>query len=446
MPPQIALLICIALILLLLWMDRKNTEGVSRAVWIPLIWMLIAGSRFVSFWLNLRAPVGPTDIDIEGSPLDRAIFLFLMLAAAIILMRRRVNWGKFVSQNKWLLLFFFFAWASMLWSDNSLVSFKRWIKALGNVIMVLVILTEQRPYEAIGVVLRRFAILFLPLSVLFIKYYPHLGRLYHMGIPTFTGVSDHKNGLGQICLVSGIYFAWDLLLNRRKTGEVRQVHVLNSIFLLSLVIWLLYKANSATSLSCLIIAVLIFLIGRHPAVAASPRKALAVGITCTVLLLISELLFGLSDTLIAMLGRRPDLTNRIPMWKDLMGMVENPVIGFGYGAFWLGDRKFLLADRWGVSGQAHNGYLQVYLDLGIIGILILAGWILSGLKKAVSHLTTNYSEAILRFCFIVVVAFYNWTEATFYGVSLMWSIFLLGIIDVSVAAETKRQAFLDDNW
>ena len=44
--------------------------------------------------------------------------------------------------------------------------------------MVLVILTEKRPYEAVGVILRRLAFLLLPLSVLFIRYYPDLGREY----------------------------------------------------------------------------------------------------------------------------------------------------------------------------------------------------------------------------------------------------------------------------
>jgi hypothetical protein len=52
---------------------------------------------------------------------------------------------------------------------------KRWVKDLWNPIMALVILTERRPYEAVGVVLRRLNLLLLPLSILFIKYYLELG-------------------------------------------------------------------------------------------------------------------------------------------------------------------------------------------------------------------------------------------------------------------------------
>ena len=59
---------------------------------------------------------------------------------------------------------------SIAWTDEPFVLFKRWIKDLGNPIMALVILTEQRPYEAVGAILRRlgFFCLFLYRSCLFV--------------------------------------------------------------------------------------------------------------------------------------------------------------------------------------------------------------------------------------------------------------------------------------
>ena len=56
MPPQLAALIYILFILYLFWVDRKRSEDISSALWIPLIWMLLAGSRYVSQWLNLGSP------------------------------------------------------------------------------------------------------------------------------------------------------------------------------------------------------------------------------------------------------------------------------------------------------------------------------------------------------------------------------------------------------
>ena len=394
--------------------------------------MFLAGSRYVSQWLNLLGvPVTSADVFLEGSPIDRSIFLILILAGVIILVRRKLNWSDLITKNAWIWLFFIFGAISILWSDYPFVSFKRWIKALGNVIMVLVILTEERPYEAIGVILRRLAFLLLPLSVLFIKYYPDLGRAYHMGRPMFTGVALQKNGLGQICLLSGIYFSWNLLLTRREGIELgRRLHFSIYLITLPMIAWLLYKANSATSLACMVVAVGLFVVARQPAVNREPRRILALGIACIMLFGLLELTFDMSGAVISMLGRDPTLTTRVPMWKDLLAMAKNPIVGFGYESFWLGARRLFMDEHWGITTQAHNGYLEMYLNLGLIGLFFLLGWILSGLRKVASHLEIYYPGAMLRLCFIVVVVLYNWVEATFYGVNNMWALFIFGIMNV----------------
>ena len=411
-------------------MDRKKTEGISSAIWIPFVWMFLAGSRYVSQWLNLGVPMSSGNAYLEGSPVDRAVFLSLILAGAIILLRRRLNWNELLKQNIWIGLFFIFGLISILWSDYPFVSFKRWIKALGNVVMAMVILTEQRPYEAIGTILRHLAFLMLPLSVLFIKYYPALGRVYHVtGTATFAGVANQKNGLGAICLLSGIYFSWNLLLNRRKGAEsTQQLHYSIYLIILPIIVWLLYIANSATSLACLFVAVGLFVVGRQPVMAREPSRILVIGIACIVLFGIMELVFDVKGTLITMLGRKPDLTTRVPMWEDLLSMVKNPIIGVGFESFWSGELRDLLMKRWGVF-QAHNGYLEMYLNMGFIGLFFLLSWILSGLRKVTCQLVVDYPATMLRLCFILIVILYNWTEATFYGVSNMWILLFLGVID-----------------
>lgn len=431
MPSQLALLICIFFILYLFRLDlKKKIDGVSRAIWIPLIWIGISGSRFVSGWLTLGSPVTSADAYLEGSPVDRAIFLILILSGVVILVRRRLNWGELFTQNAWIWLFFIFGAISFFWSDYPFVSLKRWIKALGNVIMVLVILTEARPYEAIGVIFRRFAFLLLPLSVLFIKYYPHLGRAYHMGLPTVTGVCNQKNELGQSCLLSGIYFCWDVLLNRREEIESgRLLHYSIYLILLSMIAWLLYMTDSATSLACMVVAICLLLVGRLPVVAREPCRILTLCIACVVLFGIMEFFFDVKDTVITMLGRSPDLTTRVPMWEELLAWVKNPIVGYGWEGFWLGVRREILIKKWSVW-NAHNGYLETYLNLGLVGLFFLVGWILSGLRKVSRYLVSDYPAAMLRLCFIAVVVLYNWTEVAFQGVNNMWLVFILATIAV----------------
>ena len=431
MPPKIAAIICILLIFYLFWMDRKNNEGISHAIWIPFIWLFLSCSRYVSQWLNLGTPNISADAITDGSPVDRAVFILLIIVGVLILRQRRINWNALFTQNAWIWLYFVFGAVSFLWSDYPVVSFKRWIKALGNVIMVLVVLTEERPYLAIGVILKRLAFLLLPLSVLFIKFYPDLGRAYHMGKPMFTGVAAGKNGLGKICLLSSIYFSWNILISHSEgDASGQRLHYSIYLIILPMIAWLLYMANSATSLACIIAAICIFVVGRQPAIVSKPQRILHLGIACVALFGILEFAFDVKDIIISMLGRKPDLTTRVPMWEDLLSMVRNPLIGFGYESFWLGTRRTIIYERWGVSGQAHNGYLDMYLNLGLMGLFFVLGWIVSGLKKVQRNLDVDYPAAMLRLCFIIVVALYNYTEAVFFGVSSMWMLLFLAVMDI----------------
>ena len=441
MPPKIAALLSILLILYLFWVDRKKNEGVSKAIWIPSIWMFISGSRFVSHWINLGRPVMSEGSSMEGSPLDRVVFMFLILAGIMILKRRKLNWNELLTKNTWIWLFFLFGVISIYWSDYPFVSFKRWIKSLGTVIMALVIITEERPSQAVGVILKRLAFVLLPLSILFIKYYPLLGRAYNwMGMPMFTGVAGQKNGLGAICLLSSIYFSWELLLNRRYCNESGQrLHYSIYIIIIPMIVWLLYKANSATSLACVVVVICLFLLSRLPAVTQKPHRILFIGIAFIFVFGTLELFFDVKDTVIVMLGRRPDLTTRVPMWKDLLTMAGNPIIGVGYESFWLGARQDMIKNLWGYSNQAHNGYLEVYLNLGVIGLFIVTAWILTGVIKVAHLLSIDYPVAILRLSFIVVAVLYNITEATLDGVSNIWLLLFLGIMEIGPPIQRKRE-------
>lgn len=392
--------------------------------------MFFAGSRYVTQWLNLGVPVETIDIYIEGNPINAASFFILIAIGLIVLFNRRVNWGDIFVRNKWVWIFFLFGLISLLWSDYPFVSFKRLIKTLGNVIMALIILTEDDPYEAIGVIFRRLAFIMLPLSILFIKYYPYIGRQYHhiSGIAMYTGVATQKNGLGQICLITGIYFSWIMLMNKL---QAKRLHLSIYIIILPMIIWLLHMANSATSFACMVVGIFLFIACRQPALAHAPRRILVIGIVCIVVFAVLELFFDITGTVINLLGRDETFTTRTQKWEVFLAMVRDPILGFGWEGFWLGERQQILYEKVGLMKNAHNGYLEVYLNLGFIGLFILMCCILSGFKKVSRHLIIDYPAAMLRLCFIVVIALYNWTEATFYGINNMWLMLFFAIIEIS---------------
>src|SRR2546425_9443482 len=198
MPPPLALVLTLLFILYLFKRDSRQQYKASSALWIPCTWMMIIGSRSVSQWLNLGPPLQSPDDLLEGSPIDRAVFLLFIVAGLVVLWRRHISWSAVFRNNVWLTLFFLYCGLSILWSDFPFVASKRWIKALGEPMMALMVLTERDPVKAVETVIKRCAYVFIPLSILFIKYYPHLGKGYSEwgGAAYYTGVTTNKNYLG----------------------------------------------------------------------------------------------------------------------------------------------------------------------------------------------------------------------------------------------------------
>jgi O-antigen ligase len=444
MPRQVALLFCILLISCLFLLDRKNNQGVSKAIWIPFIWIIFAASREFSFWIyyffNIGSYSGYSGTILEGNPYDRALDTFLIIVGIIILIKRSLNWTELFSKNIWIWMYFIFGAFSIIWSDFPFVSTKRLIKAMGNIIMVSIILTEERPLGALGLIIKRYAFILLPLSLLFIRYYPELGRGYNFqGTPMLRGVAGQKNGLGQICMISIIYFTWFLLFYKKEALRFgSQLHYSVYLIIFPLIVWLLHKANSATALTSTIVVISFFMVARQPAIIRNPRRLLPLSVTGVLCFSLINLSFNFKGIILQLLGRRPDLTTRIPMWQDLLDMVKNPLIGYGFESFWLGQHKKIIIEKYGVGGQAHNGYIQLYLDLGYIGLFILFGWILSGLKNVNRDIVFEYSEGVLKLSFIIVVLVYNLTEATFYGISNIWLLLFFSTMKVTIQKNIKH--------
>ncbi len=210
MPSFVAFLMWLALILGLLWFDSADGTKISLALWVPIISMFITGSRTPAQWLDGQVGMSARAFE-DGNPLDRTISSALILLSIGILTSRSFNWGRFFTRNLALTSFISFALLSVLWSDFPAVTFKRWFRDFGNYLVILVILTDPRPVEAVRVVLRRLGYLLIPLSILLIKYYSELGKHYSFwtGTAEFVGAATSKNMLGLICLISGVFFFWD---------------------------------------------------------------------------------------------------------------------------------------------------------------------------------------------------------------------------------------------
>lgn len=207
----VATFLCCAGILGLLWLDREPKVRTSQAMWIVQVWFFLACSRPVARWLGIGDVEGSvTAVLSEGSPVDRVVWTGLLLLGLIVLLNRRKQVARSLRQNWPILLFFAYCLMSLLWSDFPMVAFKRWIKGIGDLVMVLIVWTDSHPFDALKRLLARSAYTLIPLSILLIKYYPGLGRVYGIffGEVGYTGVAGGKNELGAICMLFGIASTW----------------------------------------------------------------------------------------------------------------------------------------------------------------------------------------------------------------------------------------------
>jgi exopolysaccharide production protein ExoQ len=429
MPPNLALCIFVFFVLWLFARDRKRPVAVSTSLWIVVIWCAIIGSRPVSLWFGLGKSLETIDDYLDGSPLDRNIFLFLILAGLFVLSRRRTKRQKITSNNSWIFLFYLYIGISALWSDYPFVAFKRWIKDFGNVVMVMVILTEEDPVAAVKAVAARCAYLLIPFSVLFIKYYPELGRTYHQWTwePAYTGVTIEKNALGHVAFLCGLFLLWDLIKMRGSESKAKnKSEILAQLVLLLMVIWLLAVAQSATSLTCAILGTGILLGFKLGVTKRHVKRLGAYSLAAAVFLLLLTQVVDLRGLLVESLGRDATLTGRTELWDELLRKPINPVLGTGYGSFWLGNRAQQLWDKyWWHPNQAHNGYLETYLNCGLIGVGLLICLLVAAARNIIKelHAGTDYGPA--RLTLLVVTAVYNWTEAAFNRLDLVWFVLLL---------------------
>src|SRR6266478_8217575 len=273
MTPLIATVVYAIAILGLFWLGRDRNSRVSSALWIPVAWMFLAGSRMVSQWL-LTTPLDDTPTQyLEGSPLDRLILAGLLAVAIIVLLNRRRQVGALLPANGPILLFFAYCAISIFWSDYPEIAFKRWTKALGDLVMVLVALTEADPSVALKRLLARTGFLLIPISVLLIKYYPDLGRGYNPWVwtPYYTGVATTKNLLGMISLIFGLGSLWRIFQAFDRGDRKRRIgRLIAHGALLAMVLWLFWVANSVTSLSCFVLGAGLMVVARMLRLAQKP--------------------------------------------------------------------------------------------------------------------------------------------------------------------------------
>lgn len=444
MPPQIATVLFAVGIAGLFWLDRDDSVRVSKALWLPVIWLLLNGSRSPSAWLGM----GPGR-EIPGqlpptSLLDQIVAGTLILIGAIVLIRRRRDVKGLLKASWPLVLYYSYCLLSLLWSDFPGWGFKRWVRGLGDFVMVLIVATDAQPTAALRRLLSRVGFVLLPASVLLINYYVALSSDWDPWgtARQYTGVSTNKNMLGNVVFVLTLGALWQTLsLVRDRKAPNRARRLLAQCTLLGFGIKLLFTAHSATSGACFVLGAGLML---ATSLAFIRRRPAAVHVLVLAIVLAGCLIEILGGRAIATeaLGRNTDLSGRTEIWGIVIPMV-NWMGGAGFETFWVGPRVArvsTMAGGWGMTMEAHNGYIEVYLNLGFLGLVLIALILGQGYRMAVSTFRRDTALGALLTAYVVTTLAYNISEAGFRILSVEWFFVLLSVVAASRATGGSKWA------
>jgi O-antigen ligase len=268
------------------------------------------------------------------------------------------------------------------------------------------------------------------------------------------GLAMHKNNLGQVAMCSGLVSTWQVLHNWARKN------LTPDLLLLMLTLWVLRGSKSSHSTTAIIgfitgAAVLLGLqfVRRKP---SKGKRMIFAGMTA--LLLLTPVVYSVFEAFDATpirlalqaSGRDTTLTGRTGLWTDVLNnAAQNPVLGVGFGAFWVGPIGYARypLDNWSRitpgwrPGQAHNGYIDVYVDLGVIGlalVLLVVGMAFSG---ALDELRTNFDFGALRLALLITIAMNNLTESSLLkGTHSLWFVFLLAAVNVHASLKSAEHA------
>ncbi len=147
-------------------------------------------------------------------------------------------------------------------------------------------------------------------------------------------------------------------------------------------------------------------------------------------------------------GRDMTFTDRTLIWTDVLHIAaRSPVVGLGFGAFWvghIGDAMYPMPN-WSRKtpgwrpNEGHNGYIDVYVQLGAIGVALMVMVILVAFAGSLNDLQTQFELGSLRLALLLSILMNNITETSFLkGTHALWFLFLLVAINVPRAAAPKR--------
>ena len=409
----------------------------------PLSWPRLIREVVAIAWLCLASQAVYVLLvlgdDVILSPRQEALLrLFVLpsvpLAASLLVLRFR-EMATTLLRLPFLALFILLIWASVTWSLDAGLSLRR---ALSVTAYTLIAVWLARAFEP-AALLRRLAwlaLVILLLSVAFAVLLPGLAFHEVDGRLLLRGVFSHKNGLGQHLGLAAILLAtaWQFRLIPRFWAGLG----LFSCLVLAI------PTGSATALLILFALALTGLAAR---IVLLPAK-LAIAVACLGLalgiFLVLALILG-AEQVFAVVGRDLTLTGRVPLWSFVWWqIVEAPWLGHGFAVYfdipWV-ESYTTETLRWPIP-NAHNGYLELWLGIGIAGPILVTLFLVTALWQGLAMLRVDYSpQAMFAVYFLPIYLLRNIVESDLAAPSqLSWVLAVIAVVFAQKASKEQSRS------
>ena len=339
-----------------------------------------------------------------------AILLYYALWIPLIAVDYRRVLGSY-SRYLWLFAFAAFAFLSIFWSQAPSISMRADIQYISCVICTLIAVRvlDVRTLTLGAVAGAALVLLF---SILFGRYeYDTMDGNF-----SFVGAFASKNQLGFYASL-GIIFSFAAVF---IYGE-RRLWMMASGFVGLMAAYCLFASQSATSVITTA-AIVALLMGLRLVLMLTPehRKLLVIGGgVAAVMLIVAGVYLGAVDVILGIFGKDSTLTGRTYLWQQgIEAWKQNPAFGIGYQAYWVQGfaeperlwKEFFIGARTGF--HFHNTYIETAVELGFIGVIILAVTMIAMLWGHLRRLIEDVrnDESYLLFGVGVLLAFRSFVE------------------------------------
>jgi O-antigen ligase len=243
------------------------------------------------------------------------------------------------------------------------------------------------------------------------------------------GMFGHK----QNCAVAGIVFLLTAI-HWQPTGAWQRLF---RGFFMAACVALIVLSQSRTgwglALVMLVLSLWLWLLQKM----ARRDAALLVLVAIPVVIVALSALFAMASTLLVTVGKDATLSQRTIIWAAAWdSALKHPLLGYGFSAFWKGlygpSQSITLIAGWGLH-QAQNGFIDLMLGVGGIGLLILLLIVAQAIWRGIQHFYSPEHGSYARWCMLMIVCtlLYNIGESTIAFTSLNWFVFLLAVVGLT---------------